>query len=58
MPFHSCYLEFMHEIIPRTKWATRNAIENDLIKLQLPVKLGVIGHHTGRLEHQSSTKGS
>ena len=32
----------MHEIIPRTKWATRNAIENDLIKLQLPVKHGVI----------------
>ena len=58
MPFHTCDLEFIHEIIPRTEWAMRNAIENDLIKLQTPVKLGVIGHHTGRLEHQSSTKGT
>ena len=57
MPFHTCNLEFTHEIIARTKWAMRDAIENDLIKLKLPVKFGVIGHHTGHLEHQSSTKG-
>ena len=57
MPFNTCDLEFTHEIIPRTKWAMKNAIESDLIKLQLPVKYGVIGHHTGRVEHQSWTKG-
>ena len=44
----------MHEIIPRNKWAQRKAVEHDLIKLQLPVKIGVIGHHTGCKEHQSS----
>ena len=54
MPFHNCNLKFMHEIIPRNKWAQRKAVEDDLIKLQLPVKIGVIGHHTGCKEHQSS----
>ena len=58
MPFHSYDRAVMHTIIPRTEWATRNAIETDLIKLKLPVKLGVVGHHTGCSEHQSSTKGS
>ena len=57
MPFQHYNLEFMYEIIPRQKWAERKAVKDDLIKLKLPVEVGVIGHHTGRREHQSSTKG-